>query len=227
MIGNREYTEYPAWSAGVHTYPLMTSDFHDDLHWTQLESIYTQRKGLLTKNRPQSWFGRWRPAARARILIASTTKNFWYYTITSTCPSPTPDLKGLFNMNPKNAYQERWFKKALWKWRENRAYSLMRKRNYFDKQRDIHPYLWSTLSQPGFCWSDDDIFAVWQSHPHYFNMSQGTSLGAAALLLSTQQHKIKTAGPKDKPNFCWRERNGHGHFETTKHHQPMRSTNAS
>ena len=164
-----------------------------------MESIYTQRKRLLTKNRSQSWFERRRPAERVRVPIAPTTKNLWY-TITGTCHSLTPNLKGLFNMNLKNVYREGGLKKAHWELREYPAYSKIRKRNYFDKHRDIHPCLWSTLSQLGFCWPHDDIFAVWQSHPHYFNMSQGTSLGAAALLLSAQQYKIKTAGPKDKPN---------------------------
>ena len=47
--------------------------------------------------------------------------------------------------------------------------NLRQQWSYFDQHQSKHPCLWSTMGSLGFKWSDDDIFAVWQSHPHYFN----------------------------------------------------------
>ena len=71
----------------------------------------------------------------------------------------------------------------------------------------------------GFAWSDDAIFAVWLSHPQYFNSYNGTSLAAVNQLLKPQLHEAVIAGPGVQPNFCWRETNGKGHFEAIKHRQ--------
>ena len=90
----------------------------------------------------------------------------------------------------------------------------------YKEHQGQHPCLWSTLRILGFSWSDDAIFAIWQSHPHYFDSSNGTSLGAVSLLLKPKLYEVSLAGFDIKPDFCCRKTNGQGHFEPTNHPPP-------
>ena len=70
----------------------------------------------------------------------------------------------------------------------------------------------------GFFWSDDELFAIWKSHPEWFNKSAGTSIGAAAHLLCRRGYGIFPARSGETPSICWSRLSGQGHFETTSTH---------
>ena len=92
------------------------------------------------------------------------------------------------------------------------------KREQFDEHQIKHPCLWSSLSLLRFNWSDNAIFALYRSHPQWFDSTSGTSLLAAAYLLRLRGFYISIARPGETPSICWSLKDQRGHFEITKTH---------
>ena len=99
--------------------------------------------------------------------------------------------------------------------RNSSKYDLPMEWKHFNKHQVNHPCLWSSLRLLGWKWPDESIFALWLSHPLWFDSSSGTSLCAAAHLLKTKGHHISITHTGETPDICWTSTDKRGHFEKT------------